>query len=256
MSRVFIGVGHGGQDTGAVGLITEKHPNLIMAKACRDYLIQRGVDVLMSRDIDENESLTSKINECNSYKPDLALDCHNNAGRGNGFEIYHSIFGGTGEKLAKNIEAEIIKIGQNSRGLKTKINENGNDYFGFIRETVAPAVICEGAFVDNPDDAKQIDTDEECKRFGEAYAKGILKTFGIEDGSGQNDNNVELPFRVKVTVDALNVREGAGANYKANSVIYDRGGYTIVDTKIVDNITWGKLKSGVGWIALLYTKKI
>ena len=144
MSRVFIGVGHGGQDKGAVGLITEKHPNLIMAKACRDYLIQRGVDVLMSRDIDENESLISKINECNSYKPDLALDCHNNAGRGNGFEIYHSIFGGTGEKLAKNIEAEIIKIGQNSRGLKTKINENGMIILDLFARQLLPQLYVRG----------------------------------------------------------------------------------------------------------------
>ena len=56
---------------------------------------------------------------------------------------------------------------------------NSKKFYGFIRETECPAVICEGGFVDNANDASQIDTDEECKAFGEAYARGILKTLGI-----------------------------------------------------------------------------
>ena len=70
-------------------------------------------------------------------------------------------------------------IGQNSRGCKTKANSNGKDYYGFIRETSCPAVICEGVFVDNKADASQADTAAEQKAFGVAYAKAILKTLGI-----------------------------------------------------------------------------
>ena len=180
MKKVFIGVGHGGSDPGAVKYLVEKDINLKMAKACRDLLEDAGVQVLMSRTKDEDESLSSKINESNAFKPDLTLDIHNNAGGGDGFEIYHSVYGGTGKTLAQNIEAEVKKIGQNSRGLKTKKNSSGSDYFGFIRQTNAPAVICEGVFVDNKADASQADTDAECKAFGEAYAKGILKTLGID----------------------------------------------------------------------------
>lgn len=51
-------------------------------------------------------------------------------------------------------------------------------------------------------------------------------------------------FKVKVKVDALNVRAGAGTKYKINSVITNRGTYTITETKG----NWGKLKSGAGWI--------
>lgn len=178
--KVFIGVGHGGSDSGAVGYVVEKDANLKMALACRDYLIRAGVAVKMSRERDIDESLQDKINRCNEYNPDVALDIHNNAGGGDGFEIYHSVVGGTGQTLAKNIETEVKAIRQNSRGLKVKLNDNGSDYFGFIRSTNCPAVICEGAFVDNAADASQIDTDAECKAFGEAYAKGILKTLGIK----------------------------------------------------------------------------
>lgn len=59
-------------------------------------------------------------------------------------------------------------------------------------------------------------------------------------------------FKVRVTVDSLNYRAGAGVQYKINGSIKDRGVYTIVDQQ--DG--WGKLKSGVGWINLKYTKRI
>lgn len=109
---------------------------------------------------------------------------------GDGFEVYHTIYGGTGKTLAKNIEDEVKKIGQNSRGLKTRKRSDGTDYFGFIKFINCPSIICEGAFVDNKSDAKQIDEDKEAKAFGEAYARGILKTLGIKEKSEQVDTDV------------------------------------------------------------------
>lgn len=60
------------------------------------------------------------------------------------------------------------------------------------------------------------------------------------------------PYLVKVTADALNVRSGAGTSNKITGCITNGGVYTIVDEK--DG--WGKLKSGLGWICLDYTKKV
>lgn len=260
MSKVFIGVGHGGKDSGAVGYLIEKDVNLKMAKACRDYLVARDVEVLMSREKDENDSVSEEIKECNTFAPNLAVECHNNSGNGNGFEVYYSIGSKTGKKLAENIEAEVIKIGQNSRGIKTRANSSGGDYYGFVRETKCPAVICEGVFVDNAEDAKQADTDEECKKFGEAYAKGVLKTLGIADVPPTSENTTpevkEEPYLVKVTTDALNIREKPGTVYKVVGLIRDRGVYTIVETVKSGGNTWGRLKSGAGWIALEYTKRL
>ena len=183
MSKVYLGVGHGGSDPGAVKYVTEKNVNLKMALACRDYLEANGVEVKISRTTDVDKDLNARINECNKYNPNLAVDIHNNAGGGDGFEVYHTIYGGTGKTLAQNIEKEVKAIGQNSRGLKTRKRSDGTDYFGFIKFISCPSIICEGAFVDNKSDAKQIDEDKEAKAFGEAYARGILKTLGI------NSNN-------------------------------------------------------------------
>ena len=118
--KVFIGVGHGGSDSGAVGYIVEKEANLVMALACRDYLVAHGVEVRMSRTKDEEDPINEEVRECNAFNPDLAIDVHNNSGGGDGFEVYHTLNGGTGKVLAQNIEKQVIKIGQNSRGCKTR----------------------------------------------------------------------------------------------------------------------------------------
>lgn len=178
--KVFIGVGHGGSDPGAVANgWNEADLNLAIAIACGDVLKNHGVNVKLSRTKNENDPLTEEIKECNAYNPDLAVDIHNNAGGGDGAEVFHHYGGGTSKVLAANILDSIIAIGQNSRGLKTRLNSSGKDYYGFIRQTVAPAVIVECAFVDNKTDMQIIDTASEQKKMGEAIAKGILKTLGI-----------------------------------------------------------------------------
>ena len=178
--KVFIGVGHGGSDPGAVkNGFKEKDLNLSIALSCRDELVRHGVTVRMSREKDENDPVGDEVKECNKFAPDLAVDIHNNAGGGDGAEVFHHYGGGTGKTLAKNILSEIVAIGQNSRGAKTKKNSNGKDYHAFIRNTKAPAVIVECAFVDNAKDIQIIDTAAEQATMGVAIAKGLLKTLGV-----------------------------------------------------------------------------
>lgn len=178
--KVFIAVGHGGSDPGAVANgLKEKDLNLAIAKACCDELIRHGVAAQMSRTVDENDTLASRIKECNAFQPDLAVDVHVNAGGGDGCEVFYHYKGGVSKELAQNILDEMVAAGQNSRGIKTKLNEQGKDYFGFIRQTNAPAVIAECAFIDNKKDIAIIDTAAEQKAMGVAIAKGILKTLGI-----------------------------------------------------------------------------
>lgn len=198
--KVFISAGHGGSDPGAVANgLKEKDLNLAISLACRDELTRHGVTVKMSRTKDENDPVTDEVKECNAFDPDYAVSIHINAGGGNGFEIYHTVTndGGKGKALATNINAEVLKIGQNSRGVKTRANGQGKDYYGFIRQTKAPAVIAECAFIDSKTDIAIIDTAAEQKTFGIAIAKGILKTLGIACKAPSNstvNNQPETSF--------------------------------------------------------------
>lgn len=179
--KVFLSAGHGGSDPGAVANgVKEKDLNLSIALACRDMLARHGVSVKMSRTKDENDPLSEEIRECNAYSPDLAVSIHNNAGGGDGAEAFYHYGGGKSKTLAENILAEVVKVGQNSRGAKVRKNSQGKDYYGFIRETSCPAVIVECAFVDNATDLKILATEGKRQAIGEAIGKGILKTLGVE----------------------------------------------------------------------------
>ena len=197
--KVFLGVGHGGIDSGAVGNgLKEKDLNLAIALACNEVLQRHGVNTLMSRTKDENDTLNEEVKECNAYKPDLAIDIHCNAGGGDGAETFYHYGGGLSKTLAENVLAEVVKIGQNSRGAKIRKNANGKDYYGFIRETSAPAVIVECAFIDNKKDIAIIDTAAEQKAMGVAIAKGILKTLGIAYVEEKKTETSGKIYRVQV----------------------------------------------------------
>ena len=181
MAKVFISAGHGGSDPGAVANgVKEKDLNLSIALACKDMLEKHGISVKMSRTKDENDPVGEEVKECNAYAPDLAVSIHNNAGGGDGGEVFYHHGGGKGKTLAENILAEMVKVGQNSRGIKTRVNSQGKDYYAFIRNTSSPAVIVECAFVDNASDLKILATESQRKSMGEAIAKGVLKTLGVE----------------------------------------------------------------------------
>lgn len=70
--------------------------------------------------------------------------------------------------------------------------------------------------------------------------------------SNTTNTSVSEKYKVKVTASVLNVRNGAGTNYKVNTTVKKNEVYTIVEEKN----GWGKLKSGAGWIKLSYTKRI
>ena len=154
--------------------------NLSIALACRDMLERHGVSVKMSRTKDENDPVGEEVKECNDYTPSLAVSIHNNAGKGDGAEVFYHHGGGKGKTLAENILAEIVKVGQNSRGIKTRVNSQGNDFYAFIRNTTCPSVIVEACFIDNASDLQILATESQRKSMGEAIAKGVLSTLGIE----------------------------------------------------------------------------
>ena len=81
---------------------------------------------------------------------------------------------------------------------------------------------------------------------------GIVKESAIEGGQSSTPPSTSTTYQVKVTTDVLNIRRGPNANTSKTGCITDRGIYTIVET----TNNWGRLKSGLGWICLDYTKRI
>lgn len=194
MNKVSASAGHGGNDPGAVaaGKFKESVMALTVTTAFVNELKKnKDLKIKQTRISDINQSITTKVNMANSFGADLALDIHFNAGGGDGAEVWCSHVGGTGEILAKNILKRFEEIGQNSRGVKTRLNESGQDFFGFIRMTKMPAVIVECGFIDNATDRKLFDTPAELKKMGVAIAKGVLDTITQENNKNRSEAKSE-----------------------------------------------------------------
>lgn len=70
-------------------------------------------------------------------------------------------------------------------------------------------------------------------------------------------NEITQPYTIRITANSLNVRSGPGTNNNVvRTLVNDKNIYTIIEESAGTGATkWGKLKSGLGWISLDYTKK-
>lgn len=75
-----------------------------------------------------------------------------------------------------------------------------------------------------------------------------------KDVAAEMNPKVEVfkSYKVKINTAVLNVRSGVGTSNKIVTTVKRGEVFTIVG----EENGWGKLKSGVGWISLAYTKKV
>lgn len=206
--KVYVGIGHGGSDSGAVGNgFKEKNLTLSIGKYCNERLKQYGIETKISRTTDINSSINSKVAASNAFKADVCMDIHINAGGGDGSEVYYSHVSSNGKKLAQAIVDATLAIRQNTRGIKTRIDDDGTDYYGMIRMTDAPAVLVECAFIDNATDIQIINTEAKRKIFGYAIADGVAKYLGVKLPTAKPSTAVIKPTSTTVKVDAPSLND-------------------------------------------------
>lgn len=206
--KVYVGIGHGGSDSGAVGNgFKEKDLTLSIGKYCNERLKQYGIETKISRTTDVDSSINSKVAASNAFKADVCMDIHINAGGGDGSEVYYSHVSPNGKKLAQAIVDATLAIRQNTRGIKTRIDDDGTDYYGMIRMTDAPAVLVECAFIDNATDIQIINTEAKRKIFGYAIADGVAKYLGVKLPTAKPSTAVTKPTSTTVKVDAPSLND-------------------------------------------------
>ncbi len=192
MARIFLSIGHGGSDPGCIAVNGSHESDIALEIGLylRNELERHNHIVGMSRTTDEVDKVADEVSECNTFEADYGVSIHCNASsshEGRGFEVFRSVSQSSkGFELAENINMAVVEAGYKSRGVKTKVNDRGYDYFYWIRKTEAPAVLCEVGFIDNEEDFALLETAEQRKQMAICIAKGILKTLGeeyIEDES-------------------------------------------------------------------------
>jgi N-acetylmuramoyl-L-alanine amidase CwlA len=87
---------------------------------------------------------------------------------------------------------------------------------------------------------------------------GLKKTLTGSTQTAKKDKASTGPFKVSIDATDLNIRKGPGTNYAKTGKYTGKGTFTITDVKPGkgSDAGWGKLKSGAGWIALDYAKRI
>ncbi|EPZ58803.1 N-acetylmuramoyl-L-alanine amidase family protein [[Clostridium] sordellii ATCC 9714] len=149
--KVFLDPGHGGNDTGAIGVnnLYEKDIVLQVAKKVEELLKKQGLEVKLSRDIDKTLALKDRTDMANSWKADCYVSIHCNAFDGNakGIETY-SLNENT-SNLASDIHSELLntKAYTVNRGTKTA-------NFYVLRNSIMRACLVEMAFIDNVEELK------------------------------------------------------------------------------------------------------
>ena len=193
--KIYINPGHSDKDPGAVGYERERTLNV----KCAEF---------MNRHLLENYECQTRMNpgtmnrvkevaaDANQWKADLVVSIHFNAGGGDGYEAL--VYSSARTALGKVFEKHVLAAGQNSRGVKLRPD------LGILRLTNMPAVLNEGAFVDNQKDIADWNDDGELKTLGIAYAEAAAEFLGLAP-------KTEGPTLYRVQVGAFSNLESAKA---------------------------------------------
>ena len=178
--RIIIDVGHGGKDTGAIGInkIQEKDVVLDIANAILklNNEMEKPLDIYLTRYNDTLISLSDRTKLAKALKADLfvSLHCnHSDNPNARGIEIYASKTQGEFSKESVFVGYQIEKtlcaaIGYESRGVKFA-------NFQVLRETVGycPSVLLELGFLSNEDEGNYISSYVNIKQIASTILKSI-----------------------------------------------------------------------------------
>jgi len=178
--NIIIDVAHGGKDFGGGtnAFWKEKDKSLDISFYQLERLKYFGFTVALTRTVDKYLGSKARTKIVRNSKADICISNHINAGKGDGFEVIHSIH--NDGKLANTIAREIVAKGQNLRRVFDKSRYDGKDYYYMHRETGrVTTLILEYGFADSTlDDVVQIQ--EHWKEYAEAVVKAICEFYGVK----------------------------------------------------------------------------
>lgn len=181
-ATVVIDAGHGGKDSGAVGVdgTREKELALDTARRVESLLTERGYQVIMTRSRDEYIQLANRAKIANTANADIFLSIHfNSAGtdKAKGIEVLYASENNVSRKkeagdqrrLANEVLKCILKeTGLNNRGIKNRPE------LAVLRLTDMNAALVEGGFMSNPDEMDTIKTDAYLDKLARGIVNGIV----------------------------------------------------------------------------------
>ncbi|MEH2387679.1 MAG: N-acetylmuramoyl-L-alanine amidase [Nostoc sp.] len=171
---VIIDPGHGGKDSGALGLggAREKDVILPIGKKLGEILQQNGIQVILTRDSDYFVTLPGRVQLAERANADVFVSIHaNSAGASrpdvNGLEVYYY---DSGLDLARIVRSSILQsIGTlKDRGVRRA-------RFYVLRKSSMPSILVETGYMTGREDMARLRTSAYQNQMAEAIARGVLQ---------------------------------------------------------------------------------
>ena len=216
-----------------------------------DCKVRRTDDTSGKEDI----SLQERVNIANAWEADVFISVHHDAGvggkSGGGTTVYYC---SSKEERAKQAQALYNAVTKETKLVGNRSTKVKNYEYYVLKNTSMPAFLIENGFMDSTSDTPIILTEDHATKTAKGLLNFLVSTFGLKKLEAKAEVKKDNSYLVKVLVDNLNVRAGAGTNYKIHTVVQKDQVFTITST----SGSWGKLKSGAGWINISskYVKKL
>lgn len=184
---VVIDAGHGGMDSGKVGIngALEKDINLEIAYKLKEFLEANDIRVVMTRETDEGlydadasnkkvQDMKRRIALIEEAQPVLTVSIHQNSYPEeyvHGAQVFYYSTSEEGKRLAELLQNQLIKRvdPENTRQVKA------NDSYYLLKKTATPIVIAECGFLSNAAEAEKLCTEEYQEKVAWAIHIGILQ---------------------------------------------------------------------------------
>lgn len=203
--------GHGGNDSGAIGVnnVYEKNLTLKIAQYCKQELEKYNCHVVMTRTGDTNPSLEERADYAKSQGAQYLISIHLNSAAGGGAvgaEVYYPNthwrpnISQNGKNVAQAIQSQLVSLGLYDRGIKFRTIDTNiypdpfryddssvADYYGIIRNAKyngLTGLIIEHCFINNVSDYNNyLNSDAKLQKLGVADANGIVSALGLTKAS-------------------------------------------------------------------------
>lgn len=191
---IVLDPGHGGENEGLKhrGLV-EKDMNLVTAQAMRDELMQYdNVEVYITNPEKEDMSLKERAQYADSVGADILISLHFNMSEQHkmfGSEVWIPSVGlnySRMHSLGDVFMEQFAELGFTLRGVKTRLNDNGLDYYGILRESTAlgvPSILVEHGYADHLRDFDKVNDEADWQMLGRSDATAVAKFFGLKSSS-------------------------------------------------------------------------
>ena len=175
---IVLDAGHGGTDPGALPLGGIDGPgehdiNLAIAQATKACLEKLGATVYLTRTDDTFLTLQQRRDITNSIKPDLFISMHHNSleytvdgTKSSGFESYY--FSPQSKAVAERMAYRVSQTAE---------RKNRGYYFGYyyvLRNDIAPCVLNEYGFINNPYEYSKLYSDTDIYKAAMGTALAVI----------------------------------------------------------------------------------